>query len=361
MRGSTPALVPLVLAAGLTACGQAPAQQASGMPAVPVKVAQVDVKPVEEFSEYVATLKSRRSIALNPQVDGQVRRIYVKSGDAVKAGQPLVQLDQARQAALVRNQEATRLARQADLEYARQQYERLKTLSEQGIISRQQLDQAKSTLEATRASVEALEASVREEQVRLRYFTITAPVDGIVGDIPVRVGGYVTPQTTLTTIDQNTALEAYVSVPLERAPDLKVGMPIVLVDRDGRKIADSRVYFISPQVNDETQSVLIKALVDNPDGRLRADQFVRARVVWSTRRGPTVPVVAVSRLNGQTFVFVAQEEKGALIARQRPVEVGEIVGQEYPVLKGLSPGDRVVVSGIQKLRDGAPIAVAPEA
>jgi RND family efflux transporter MFP subunit len=361
MRRERVVLVPVALAVWLAACSSQAAPPTSGAQAVPVKVAAVEARPIQEFSEYVATLKSRRSIALHPQVDAQVRRIHVKSGDRVKAGQPLIQLDQARQAALVRSQEATRLARQADLQYARQQYERMKTLADQGIVSRQQLDQARSTLEATQAQVDALEAGVREEQVRLRYFTITAPVDGIIGDIPVRVGAYVTPQTVLTTMDQNTALEAYVSVPLERAPDLTVGMPVVLVDRDGRKIADSRVYFISPQVADETQSVLIKTLVDNPEGRLRADQFVRARVVWSTRQGPTVPVVAVTRFGGQTFVFVAQDEKGALVARQRPVEVGEIVGQEYPVLKGLSPGDRVVVSGVQKLRDGAPIALQPEA
>jgi RND family efflux transporter MFP subunit len=361
MFKTTRALVPLLAALSLTGCGQGAAQPTSGAQAVAVKIAGVEAKSVQEYSEYVATLKSIRSIVLHPQVDGQVRRIYVRSGERVKAGQPLIQLDDARQAALVRSQEATRLARQADLEYASQHYERMRALSDQGIVSRQQLDQAKSTLEATRASVQALEAEVREERVRLRYFTISAPVDGIVGDIPARVGAYVTPQTALTTLDQNTALEAYVSIPLERAPELKVGMPVVLVDRDGGKIADGRVYFVSPQVNTETQSVLVKTIVDNPEGRLRADQFVRARVVWSTRQGPTVPVVAVTRLNGQTFVFVAQEEKGALVARQRPVEVGEIVGQEYPVLKGLSPGDRVVVSGIQKLRDGAPIAVAPEA
>lgn len=345
----------------LGACGRTQAASSGVAPAaVPVRITVLERAAVEDTSEYVATLRSRRSVTLQPQVDGQVRRIFVKSGDVVREGTPIVQIDAARQAASVRSQEATRIARLADLSYARQQYERMQALFADGIVARQQLDQAKSTLESLQANVDALAAQVRQQQVQLQYFRVTAPAEGIVGDIPVREGDYVTPQTRLTTIDQRGALEAYVSVPVERAGDLRLGMPVVIVGRSGTKIADSRIAFISPQVNDETQSVLIKTLVDNPNGDLRPEQFTRARVVWSAREGLLVPVVAVTRLNGQPFAFVAQEERGSLVARQRPIEVGDIVGNSYVVLKGIEAGERVVVSGIQKLRDGAPVTPESE-
>jgi RND family efflux transporter MFP subunit len=176
-----------------------------------------------------------------------------------------------------------------------------------------------------------------------------------VGDIPVRVGDRVTVSTLLTTVDSPGIMEAYISVPVERAAQLRPGLPVRMVDSTGNVVAESHVTFVSPQVDDQTQTVLVKAGIENK-GTLRPAQFIRARVVWSTREGPVVPVLAVSRISGQHFAFVAEEEKGALVARQRPVQVGEIVGNDYVVLGGIKPGDRVIVSGTQFLRDGAPVS-----
>ncbi len=351
-------LLGALLAASLLAgaCGRTQAQSDGGaQPAVAVKLTAVEPTTVQDTTEYVATLRSRRSVTLRPQIDGQIRRIVVRSGDAVRAGDLIMQIDPTKQTATLRSQEAARLARQADLTYARQQYERMQALFAEGVVSRQQLDQARSTLEAAQAQVDSLEAQVREQQVQLRYYRIAAPADGVVGDIPVREGDYVTPQTVLTTIDRNDRLEVYVSVPVERAAGLQLGMPVLIVDRAGATLATSRISFISPQVNDETQSVLVKALVENPGGRLRAEQFIRARIVWGTFQAPVVPTIAVTRLNGQPFIFVAEGRDGSLVARQRAVQLGEIFGNDYVVRKGLEPGERVVTSGMQKLRDGTPI------
>jgi RND family efflux transporter MFP subunit len=127
------------------------------------------------------------------------------------------------------------------------------------------------------------------------------------------------------------------------------------VDSAGTVLADSRVSFISPQVDNTTQSVLIKAKIANNSEKLRTSQFIRARVVWGTHQGPVVPVLAVSRVGGQYFVFVAEEKDGKLVAHQRPLRVGEMVGNDYVVLDGIKPGDKVIVSGIQFLVDGAPV------
>jgi len=200
---------------------------------------------------------------------------------------------------------------------------------------------------------------VHQQEVQLRYFTITAPTAGTVGDVPVRVGSQVTTSTVLTMIDQNETLEVHVSVPIERAAALKLGLPIQVWTGDGaeRVATTTTVSFVSPHVDDQTQSVLVKGIVRNPGGAMRASQYVRARIVWKTADGLVVPVTAVLRVNGQFFAFVAEPAAGgALSAKQRAIRVGPIVGDTYPVLEGIRPGDRVVVSGAQKLADGAPIA-----
>jgi RND family efflux transporter MFP subunit len=254
------------------------------------------------------------------------------------------------------SQEDTRAAKMAALQYARQQYDRVQGLNASGISSKADLDAAKAALDAAQADLQAVEAQVREQQAELRYYRVTAPAGGIVGDIPVRVGDRVTVSTLLTTVDGPGMMEAYLYVPVERATQLRQGLPVRIVDSTGNALAESHVTFISPQVDDQTQTVLVKAGIGNP-GNLRSAQFMRARVVWGTRRGPVVPVVAVSRISGQYFAFVAEQgDKGGLVARQRPVKVGEIVGNDYVVLEGIKDGDRVIVSGTQFLRDGVPVA-----
>src|SRR5262249_44854926 len=159
---------------------------------------------------------------------------------------------------------------------------------------------------------------------------------GIVGDVPVRVGMQVTPQTLLTTIDQNETLEVYVSVPVERAPQLHVGLPVKILAADANDVlASTKISFVSPHVDDQTQSVLVKATVTNPGGSLRASQYVRARIVWRSANGILIPVTAVLRISGQFFAFVAEDAGGKLVAKQRPIKVGAIVADSYPVLEGL--------------------------
>lgn len=192
--------------------------------------------------------------------------------------------------------------------------------------------------------------------MQLDYYRITAPAHGVVGDIPVRVGNRVGPATTLTTLDENGLLEAYISVPVERAANLRMGLPVELVDASGATLGEGKITFISPQVSEDTQSVLVKTLVENRDNTLRAAQFVRARIVWSTHEGVIVPALAVLRLNGQSFVFTAEEKDGKLTAHERPVSLGELGDTGYPVAAGLSAGQKIIVGGVQKMGEGVPIA-----
>ena len=351
----------LAVLPGCNRGAQAPAGPPSFPPAA-VKLEVAKPAPIEDTSEYIAVLKSLRSTAVQPQIDGQVTEILVKSGDRVAQGQRLVQIDSSRQQAAVSSQEAERAARDADVNYARQQFQRATELMAAGAISRQELEQADTALRTAEARLQSLQAQVKQQEVQLRYFTVTAPTSGVIGDVPVRVGHQVTPQTVLTTIDQNDTLELNVQVPVERSGQLKNGLPVRVLSGDGAStLATTAVSFVSPRVEDQTQSILVKAFVPNRDGVMRASQSVRAQIIWKTSEGIVVPVTAALRINGQYFAFVAEEAKGpdgkpALVAKQRAIKVGPITGDTYTVLDGLNAGDRIVVSGAQKLADNAPIA-----
>jgi len=347
----------LLIAIAAVRCGgqQAGGQQAP--PPTPVKVAIVHPAPVADASELVATIKSLSSTTIHPRVDGQITRIYVKSGDRVKAGTPLLQIDPLRQQAAVASQDSARAAQDANVAYAQQQLNRAKELIAVGAISKQELEEAETNLNTARAQLAALSAQVKEQSVTLGYYQVLAPTTGIVGDVPVRVGMRVSPDTLLTTVDQNQDLEIYVNVPLERAPELKRGLPIEIIDGQGNKLAETTVNYISPTVDDQTQSILVKGNVKGGEGNaLRSAQFVRARVIWKTNDGLVVPVVAVFRINGKHFVYVSENKDGKSVARQRPVTLGQIIKDDYTVLGGLKANDQVVISGVQKLIDGVPIA-----
>lgn len=327
-----------------------------GMPAMPVKVMEAKAVPVSDASEYVATLKSRDSAVIMPQVEGQITQILVHSGDRVEAGGALMEIDPLKQQATVKSQESARAAQLAQLNWAKQQYDRTLGLSSAGVVSKQDLDQAKATLDAAQAQMDALDAQVREQEVQLHYYKVVALRSGIVGDIPVREGDRVTTSTQLTTVDQPGSLEAYVYVPVERSPQLKMNLPVQVLDSSGKVLADTRISFISPQVDNTTQTVLIKARIANGNDALRQLQFIRARVVWGTHQNPEIPILAVSRLAGQFFAFVAEPQTGgAFVAKQRPLTIGVTVGNDYEVRDGIKPGDKVIISGTQFLLDGAPV------
>jgi RND family efflux transporter MFP subunit len=195
----------------------------------------------------------------------------------------------------------------------------------------------------------------------LGYYRVTAPTAGVVGDIPVRQGDRVTRTTLLTTLDDNSGLEVYIRVPVQQAPGLKLGLPVRLLDESGALIATERIAYISPAVDDATQTVLVKTPVSAARGSLRSDQFIRTDVVFDTVPGLTVPIVSATRINGQYFVFVAEKAAAGTVARQRAIAVGRTVGNEYVVTSGLSAGEQLIVSGIQKIGDGAPVAPVPPA
>lgn len=370
-----------------------------GPPAMSVKVIPVQQTSVVEKTRYLATLKSRKAVPLKSQVAGQIQSILVSSGANIAKDTIILKLDPSKQQetvntlmasaksyraekeaaeATLKSLISTKESKEAAQDFSRRQLDRYSLLFNQGAISREQVDQKNTDLRMAAADVNTAEsqihaqrgiiakaqeqigqsnAAIKEQEAQLHYFTIRAPFSGTIGDIPVKVGEYVTSSTLLTTINQNDELEIYINVPTERSADLHPGLKVMLLDANQHSLGEAVISFISPQVNDENQSILVKALYNNSKNTLRSGQLVTAEIIWKQNNGLLVPTESVSMLAGQAFVFVATDQGKGLIAKQVAVDLGEIVGDKYQVLSGLQPTDKVVCSGIQNLVDGIPIAL----
>ena len=356
---SSTAIVLFVLAAAgcnssAPPAGAPPGGGRGAMPAMPVEAITLAEQPVEQSTEFVGTVKSRRSTNIQPQAEGFITRIAVKSGDHVALGAVLMDIDAAQEQVAISVLESTRAARESDANWARQQAQRAKTLLDVGAGSQQEYEQATAAQKAAEAQLKAVDEQIRQQKIALAYFKVTAPTAGVVGDIPVHQGERVTRATLLTTIDDNSTLEVYINVPVQQAANLKLGLPVRILSDAAEVVATEKITFIAPSVDDQTQTVLAKASV-SAAGTWRPDQFVRARIVWKTEPGLLVPVVSVIRINGQYFVFAVETGPQGTIARQRPVTLGPVVGNDYVLLNGLKAGDQLIVSGIQKIGDGAPV------
>lgn len=344
-----------LLAAG---CGKQTTNAAgpSGPQGLPVKVITIQAQTVPDETDYLATLRSRNAAVLQPTVEGDIVNIFVHSGERVEAGAPILEIDPRKQQATVNNQEAAYKSKLATAEYDRVDLERKQKLYAAGVIAKADLDTAQAAYDAAKEDAAALAASIREQTVQLRYYKVTAPTAGMVGDIPVHVGDHVTTTTALTTVDRGGELEAYIYVPADKSGAVRVNMPVEIVNEEGKALLRTTVFFISPQVDTTSQTLLLKARVPNASAlKLRNDQTVHARLIWAEHKAPLIPVTAVSRLSGKMFAFVAEGEGQKQVAKQRLIQVGDVIGNDYVVLQGIQPGDRVITTGVQMLADGMPV------
>ncbi|MEH2088511.1 efflux RND transporter periplasmic adaptor subunit [Nostoc sp.] len=386
----------------LTPQNSAPSTANAQPQGVRVKISTVQSGIIEESSDFIASLKSLRSVTLQPRIQGQVTQILVKSGDPIVEGAAILQVDPTRPAgisgsntvpqaflmqlanarATLKSLETERPSYVANVQLYQQNYEKFVSLAEQGAVSRQTSNQfanrlanAKTSLDAIDSRIQAQRATILQAEKSLQQSNvntqtqqpqsdkITAPFSGTVGNIPVKVGDLVNTSTPLVNITQNRPLEVNISVPLQQGPQLRKGMPVEVMNTQGQKLGRSRIFFIAPNASNETQTILIKALFDNTNGQLRADQLVRARVFWNQRPGVLIPTTAMTRVGGDTFVYVVETETSPQgvsqqVARQTRVKLGEIKGNNYQVIEGLQPEDKVIISGLLNLRDG--VAIVPE-
>ncbi|WP_293057254.1 efflux RND transporter periplasmic adaptor subunit [Okeania sp. SIO2B3] len=303
----------------------------------------------------------RRTSTLDAQIAAQKEVI-----DAAKAQVESAKKDLQRRTSTLDAQIAAQKevidATKAQVESAKKDLQRrIETLDAQIAAQDEQISSQESQVVQARGQLQQTQANAVAEQVVLQYYNILAPISGVVGNVRPKVGDYVDSQTQLTTIQDNNTLEANINIPIDRLPEIRLGTRVELLSQQrGELIGSSRVSFISPDAGQGTQTVLVKAIYDNAEKRLQTNQQVRARVIWEEKQGLTVPVTSVRRIGDQAFVFVAEEKimdgEKKLVATQKPVKLGSIQGQAYQVIEGLKGTDKIVVSGVVKLRNGIPIA-----
>jgi RND family efflux transporter MFP subunit len=336
--------------------------QAESKPAAPpareVEVLTIAPSEVRDTGEYLGSIVSRQSVSLLPQVTGYVRKIHVRPGQHVKVGDVMVELDARQETAALQSAEARQRAAASSEELASKTFQRTQALHKEGLVTGQELDRAEAEAKAAEAASKAASAEVSETRVNLQFHAVRAPFPGTVGDVLVRLGDFVTASTALTSITEGDLLEASMTIPPERARQVKAGTPIELLDQNGKVLLESSLYFVAPEADPRTQLVDVRATFPNSIG-LRPSELVRVRIVYGRSQALQVPVLSVVRQSGQPFVFVVEDKPGGPVVSRHPITLGVLGEQSYVVEKGLTAGDKIAVSSLQALRDGAPVKPKP--
>ena len=338
-------------------------------PALPVQQASVLEAPFTDDIDTVSTLEAYELVELAAQTSGRVTELKVSQGDRIDAGQLLVVLDQVQARAALAEQRARAATAKVD-------WEREEFLAKEGAASLRQRDSYRLKYIAAVEKVKSLEAE-------LSYSNLRSPTAGTVANVQVKVGDVVQQNQPFTSVVQNNILEAKVEVPAVYGDRLAIGQPVILsVPGTVKPLATGQIESIDPQVNPQTQGLLVKALFNNDDARLRSGQRLRTRVQLKTDQQISVPFAAVTQTSGQSFVFrigsfadlkanpgkvdIERISKGiergklpknALFALQTPVNIGEIQNNRYPISKGLKLNEKVITSNLLNLKHGMPIQV----
>ncbi|MGB6298803.1 MAG: efflux RND transporter periplasmic adaptor subunit [Rivularia sp. (in: cyanobacteria)] len=371
-----------------------------------VKLADVQASQIKESSEFIASLQSLNSESIQAKTQGKVSQVFVKKGSQVAAQAPLLQIE-SNQAMAVNNSSSGNSAiqvNQLQLQNARTQlqelevqhlsklqnvrlnqekYDKYSNLAAEGAVSKQtkreyaqKLEAAKlefnnldSRIQAQQATVSSLEKALQQAQVnksnnlpapktpQKQQDIVKAPFKGTVANISVKVGDLVNPSTRVATVTQNQPLEVDIPVSLEHKSQLRKGMSVEMINSKGENIGTGKIFFISPEVNQNTRTILVKALFDNKERKLQAGQFAKARINWNQHSGLLIPTTAVFRIAGEAFVYVAEKINSTaatsnLVAKQKRVKLGKIIDNKYQVIEGLQPGEKVVVSKLLNIKNG---------
>ncbi len=337
----------LILASGIaggTGCHKKAAVAAAGPPVVQVVAVPAKRQAVSETLALPATVAANEMVDLKPEADGIVQQINFTEGERVPQGKVLVQLDESKLAAAVMEAEA-------NLKLSQANFERAKQLYEQKLISQQDFEQTAATFSVNQADVELKRRLLRDARV-------TAPFGGMVGARQVSPGQVVSRTTTLTSLVDLDVVKVEVKVPEKYLRQLRLEQPLeftVAAFPDERFRGE--VYFISPQIDEGTRTALVKARIPNPDAKLRGGMFASLDLTLQLRDSAIVIPEPALMSNGDAFsVFVIDANNTAQL---RPVQVGYRLAGKAEIVKGLEAGERVVVEGVQKLRPGGAVKLAP--
>ena len=347
-----------------SACSRKATQ--TGPPAPEVLVTTVTPRDVPRILERVATLDGFINANINAQVQGYIVSRDYQEGGVVKKGDLLFQIDPRPFEAALAQAKATLAKDQANLAKAAADEKRARDLFDKKVISDQERDTAVAAAGSNKANVEADEAAVKQAELNLAYAKVTAPIDGIAGFTNNQVGDLVSPTSgALTTVSQIDPIKALVTAGegpftdfVSRHPDPKEreayirSVEFELILGNGTVYPHKgKFYALDRSLDPRTGSIRYYVTFPNPGNILRPGQFGKVRFVADMKKGAMViPQEAVNELQGNFQVALVDQDNKVSI---RPVKMGERIGAMWEVTEGLKPGDKVVVQGLQKAREGS--------
>lgn len=366
-----PALLFFALIFLCTGCGNQSGPKATTPPPPPeVRIVEVVQQDVPIYFEWIGTTEGYVNAQIRPRVQGSLHSREYKEGSLIKTGQRMFTIDPSEyQAAL--NQALGDLGRaEANLGKTQLDVARYTPLAKEGAISQQELDNAIHAHQANKASVEAARATVERAKLNLSWTKVTAPITGIAGISVAQIGDLVTPSALLTTISQVDPIKVYYPISeqeylhfAERIRAIEVGRggertPLELTLANGSLYPERGTFSLADrQVDSRTGTITVQGLFANPDNLLRPGQYAKIRVAAETRKGAMlVPQQAVQQLQGSNQIAVVEDGNKINI---RAVKVGEQVGNMWIITQGLTPGERVVVAGLQKVKTGMVVNPKP--
>ena len=331
-------------------CGDRPSEKQVAPETVRVPLYTAELKELPVFTTAMGTLEPFSKAQLATRIMVHVKEVRVEAGDRVKAGQVLVKLDQKDITSRLKQSEAMLASAKSQRENARSYFNRIKKLHDEQSATDQALDNARTQLESAEAAVLAAEGQVSEAQANLNYSRLVAPFDGYVTAKIVEPGDMANPGVPLVTVEQQDSMKIVATVSERAVGQISVGRQVwVKTDIPGSSRMPASVEAIIPSADPRTRTFQVKLVLGNPEGTLKSGMFVRVFFQTGTTRILAVPDSAILRKGQLTGVFTVDDNH---LSRLRWVRLGQASDDMVEVLSGLDPGDRVVLSGHQLMREG---------
>jgi membrane fusion protein, multidrug efflux system len=346
--------------------GAAASASAEGR-AVPVVTAVASARDVPIYLDGLGNVTPVYTITVKTLVDGLLQKVLFKEGDFVKKGQVIAQVDPRPYLIQLHTAEAAEARDAATLRNAKLDLERYRNLRAQNLIPQQQLDTQQTLVDTTDAALKSDEVQAENARLQLDYAAIKSPIDGVTGVRLVDPGNIVhqADTTGIVIVTQLDPIAVLFTLPEDDLPRVNKQLaqgpiPVEVTSRDGAtKLGSGEVALVDNEINPQTATMRLKAIVKNPDKALWPSEFVKARILLTTRKNAiTVPATAIQRGPQETFVYVVGADK---TASQRPVEVETIQGETAIISKGVAAGDEVVSEGQTQLRPGSKVAPRTQA
>ena len=310
-------------------------------PTINVKTVKVQYADVPHIVQAMGSLDAAEKVDISPQIAGQIKAVLFKNGDTVQKGQVLYQLDDSLYLAKLQ-------AVQSDLVFSKITYQRFLRLMNTGAVSKQMLDKAKSNYLDAQSAFAVITVDLKKTMIK-------APFSGVVGASLVDAGQYVTVGQTLLTLVDKSNLVVKFSIPENKLNAVSLNQPVMVrSDTTPGHLFQGMVSYISPSIDPTTRTVMVWATVPNVNNQLAPGLFVHAQLtIGDMKNSLLIPQEALIPTIEGNNVFIVKHRK----AYQQSVEIGDTVGDNVIVLKGLTVGDVVVTAGQEKLSSGRSVKV----